>query len=191
MIYADRTLGLVQNVFGEWVDPHERRSAPCRSIPLTAEMRNFDAAKNAARTAVSDWKIKSSLSEANLGIVRQTLKPKQIVAPPPPKPAGPRRCACGRKLAKDNYRETCYLCRWHKKCRAERRARRVKCDTVGCRGLLRFGRTSGLCKRCANKLRHPEVKRRYRARKKAKLMCAAIPVDSQGSTFSTAPTQSC
>lgn len=162
MIYAERNV--VQNVFGEWIDPTESGAPPCRIIPVTPEMRARDAARPVFVS--SDWKIKATLSEANLGVVRHA--PKKVVAPPPPKPAGPRLCACGRKLAKDNKRETCYLCRWHKKCRAERRARRFPCDTPGCRHLLRFGRKGGLCKTCANKLRHPEVKRRYRARKKAR-----------------------
>lgn len=166
MIYADFRQNLVQNVFGEWVDPHERRSPPCIQIPITAEMR---ARESGPRPSLSsDWKIKAELSEANLGIQRPESKPK-IVQHRVPKPVGPRLCACGRKLAKDNPRSTCYLCRWHKKCRAERRAKRFPCDNnPKCHRLLRFGRNSGLCKDCANKLRHPEVKRRYRARKKAR-----------------------
>jgi hypothetical protein len=166
VIYNDRpvALELVQDIFGEWVDPHERRPPPCISIPITPEMRARDAARQSFTS--SDWKIKATLSEANLGI-RPMPKPKVVqrrTAPPKP---GPRHCPCGRKLAKDNPRGTCYLCRWQYKCRAERRARRKPCDTTGCRRLLRFGREKGLCEKCTMRAHHAEVKRRWRARKRA------------------------
>lgn len=129
MIYTPTNL--VQNVFGDWVDPNERRPSPCVSIPITDEIRRLDAAGKLPRMKLAGMY-----------------------------------CACGRKMAKSNTRGTCYLCRWHNKCRSERLARRVKCDT--CPRLLRYGRTGGLCKKCNNKLRHPEHKRRWRERRKAK-----------------------
>lgn len=134
MIYTEQrtSTNLVQNVFGDWVDPNERRPPPCISIPITDEIRRLDAAGQLPRRRLA-------------GMF----------------------CACGRKMAKGNHRGTCYLCRWHKKCREERRSRRVKCDTPGCSRLLRFGRSGGLCKTCNNKLRHPEHKRRWREKKRA------------------------
>lgn len=175
MTYSERMLagiaanGMVQNVFGEWIDPDERRPSPCIQIPITAEMRARDAMRQAPTP--SAWKLKATLSEANLGIVRpvpKVQKPPKVIAPPvpAPEPAKPLLCKCGRKLAKDNARTTCVRCHWQAKCRAERRARRVKCDTLGCSRLLRAGRASGLCKKCSTKLNHPAAKRRWREKRK-------------------------
>lgn len=164
MIYTPSNL--VQNVFGEWVDPNERHVAPCIQIPITPAIRAADAARQ-PRTVSSDWPLKAMLCASPVQAPKPKSPKKQPPAPEPAESEGPRRCACGRALAKANQRQTCYLCRWHKKCRGERLARRVACDTPGCHRLLRYGRTSGLCKKCGNKLRHPEHKRRWRAKKKA------------------------
>lgn len=67
--------GLVQNVFGEWVEPVERdrrRSGVGRVIVVTEEMRRYDAETRAAREQLADparvsgWTIKDQLSVENL-----------------------------------------------------------------------------------------------------------------------------
>lgn len=227
MIYANTNL--VQDVFGDWVEPQVAAPPPCRTIPITPEIRARDEAERAAREAKApDWKIKAELSLQNLQVVRRPLRtarieprPRIVLAAPKPKPvreprppkvrpqcacgqpmnwgAAPgtkcwtcarqkdarlcaeckgklhantqgdicakcrrptltklpeaipldRFCPCGNRLSPRNDGQLCAACNGKAKSKAERMARRVKCDTATCTRMLRWPRRSGICGHCA------------------------------------------
>lgn len=76
--HPPRPAALALNVFGEYVDPDEReyQPPPCRSIPVTDELRRRDQQMQHARERAQspDWKIKAELSQANLQRAREDRK---------------------------------------------------------------------------------------------------------------------
>lgn len=147
--------------------------APVRIIPVTPELRARDAAELAQRQSKMTWRRPEPLPPRNYTFPAgrsdgKRPSTKTLAPAPASPPAVIRRCDCGRKLAKTNKLGLCVLCRWQKKCRAARLARRVKCANPNCKNLLRAKRTEGICGACNQKLNNPEVKRRWREKKKGR-----------------------
>lgn len=152
MIFAERAL--VQNVFMEWVEPTEAGPPPCRTIPVTDEIRARDAAARAAREKRPDWAIKAELSQDNLVLVRRPVGPGRVEhcprivtrRPPPPRKEWPR-CACGARISWN--RTECPPC-------LKARAARRKC--TGCGEFLYPNVKADTCPKCRPKRRKKSAK---------------------------------
>lgn len=142
----------------DFQDPAANPPAPCRSIPITEEIRARDAAAQAARAPSSDWKIKSQLSLDNLRLVRR--------APVGPlrREDRPRLVAIPRRIAVPRPRKEPKPARIRPKC-GECKAN-LKCATPECKRLLRFPRTEGVCGVCMDRtVQRKETVERYRQKK--------------------------
>lgn len=129
----------------DFQDPAANPPSPCRTIPITDEIRAKDAADRAAREKRPDWAIKAELSQDNLHLVRRPVGPGRIeprprvARPRPPKKEWPH-CACGARISWN--RTECPSC-----LKARQPARtRPACGQCGAN--MAWKRTEPLCPKC-------------------------------------------
>lgn len=170
------------SIFGEWepnIKPSEITIAPCRTIPVTDEMRARDAEQRRLREIVpaSAWTIKASLNPDEL-----RKRPKSA----PPEPGKPKRthvlnrpprfCSCGTQLDRRNKSGACVHCCRKLIAPATKRRKQAPsppvaptfCSGVGCKRKLRpKGAIVGLCYECLQK----SVRAAKRKPKKARKQC--------------------